>query len=58
MATWTVKIGENDVFVIDTDGDGVVMEIPNGVPVKATRAQVEDLRRKLGAALGYEETQG
>jgi hypothetical protein len=54
MASWTVKVGEHDVILIDRDGDVVVIDIPRGRAVRANRAEVEDLRRKLGAALADE----
>lgn len=53
MPRWTVSIGnEGDVVAIERTGDGfVVLDIPSHRPVPATRAEVEDLRRKLGAAI-------
>lgn len=53
MARWTVQIGQ-DQILLDKVADTVVIEI-DGRQVTATRTEVEDLRRKLGAALGYED---
>lgn len=52
MARWTVSVGDDDVIVIERSADGIlVIDIPSKRPVPVTRAQVEDLRLKLGAAI-------
>lgn len=53
MPRWTVSVGdEGDMIVIERIGDGlVVIDIPSRRPAPATRAEVEELRRKLGAAI-------
>lgn len=52
MPRWTVSIGNEDIIVIERTPDGlVVIDIPAHRPAPATRAEVEELRRKLGAAI-------
>lgn len=50
MPRWTVNIGD-DVLVIERTGETVTIDIPSGAPIRANRADVEDIRLKLGAAI-------
>lgn len=51
MARWTVSVGD-DEFVIETADDGrVSLGIPSHKRLLATRHEIEDIRRKLGAAI-------
>lgn len=53
MPRWTVNVGDEDVIVIETAADDeVFIDIPSRRPVRADRRTVEDLRLKLGAAIG------
>lgn len=55
MPRWTVSVGDEDTIVIERTADGrVEIDIPTHRPTRATRAEVEDLRRKLGAAIADE----
>lgn len=55
MPRWTVVVGENDIIALERTDDGlVVIDIPKS-PVVADRSAVEDLRRKLGAAIADDE---
>lgn len=57
MPRWTVAVGETEVIVVERTDDGlVVIDIPSRLPVVADRVAVEDLRRKLGAAIVDGET--
>lgn len=52
MARWTVSAGDEDIIVVERTADGtVVVDIPSKRPIPVDRAQVEDLRLKLGAAI-------
>lgn len=52
VARWTVSVGDEDIIVVERSADGtVVIDIPSKRPVPVDRAQVEDLRLKLGAAI-------
>lgn len=53
MPRWTVSIGD-DVFVIERTDGHVVLDIPSKQPLVADRAQVEELRLRLGAAIADE----
>lgn len=55
MARWTVNVGENDVIAVERTPAGLVaISIPSRREVVATREEIEDLRRKLGAAIADE----
>jgi hypothetical protein len=52
MARWTVSAGDEDIIVVERTADDVwVIDLPARRPAVVTRAQVEDLRLKLGAAI-------
>lgn len=58
MARWTVSVGDEDIIVVERTAAGdVAIDIPSHRPVIADRQSVEDLRLKLGAALGIESDQ-
>jgi hypothetical protein len=56
MPRWTVSNGDDgDIFTIERDSDGhVVIDIPSHKQLRVDRRFVEDLRRKLGAAIADE----
>jgi hypothetical protein len=56
MPRWTVRIGQSDdAIVIERSDAGLVgIDIPSRERLLADRAAVEDLRRKLGAAIADE----
>lgn len=55
MARWTVNVGDNEIIALERTDDGhVIIDIPSGGPLVASRPEVEDLRRKLGAAIADE----
>lgn len=56
MARWTVIVGGDEIVIERTPGGLVAISIPARREVTATREQVEDLRRKLGAAIAKPET--
>lgn len=52
MPRWTVSVGNEDVIAIERTPAGLVaVSIPTRREVIATRDEIEDLRRKLGAAI-------
>jgi hypothetical protein len=52
---WVVDLGGGDTFAIERTAAGLVaISIPSRREVIADRAAVEDLRRKLGAAIAVE----
>lgn len=54
MPRWTLNTSE-DVFVIERTADGTLtIDIVTRRPARVTRAEIEDLRRKLGAAIADE----
>jgi hypothetical protein len=54
MARWTVTVGDDDIVIERTPTGLVAISIPARREVIADRAAVEDLRRKLGAAIADE----
>lgn len=55
MPRWTVTISSDDSIVIERTAAGLVaISIPTRREVLADRTAVEDLRRKLGAAIADE----
>lgn len=57
MPRWIVSTGENDddIIVIERIGADVTIDIPSHRPLRANRTAVEDIRRKLGAAIADEQ---
>lgn len=57
MPRWTVSTGVNDddIIVIERTGADVTIDIPSRKTLRTNRAAVEDLRRKLGAAIADED---
>lgn len=51
MARWTVSRGDAIVEIEVTD-DKITIDVPSGVPFTADIATVEEIRSKLGAAIG------
>jgi hypothetical protein len=52
MTRWTVSVGD-DAIVIETDDKGqVIVDIPARKPLLLDRRKVEEIRLKLGAAIG------
>lgn len=60
MPRWTVRIGgdDNAVVIEKSDAGHVDIEIPSREKLHADRAAVEDLRRKLGAAIAHDDNGG
>lgn len=60
MPRWTVKIGDiDDAVVIEKSKSGHVdIDIPSRQKLRADRAAIEDLRRKLGAAIADDDNGG
>lgn len=54
MARWTVTAGGDDIVIETTPAGLVAISIPARREVIADRAAIEDLRRKLGAAIADE----
>jgi hypothetical protein len=55
MPRWTVSVGSDEVVTIERTPAGLVaISIPSRREVIATRDEIEDLRRKLGAAIADE----
>lgn len=58
MARWTVNVGNSDIIVVERTPAGLVsISIPTRREVIATRDEVEDFRRKLGAAIAEDGDQ-
>jgi hypothetical protein len=51
MPRWTVSVGSDEITIERTPTGLVAVSIPCRREVIATREEVEDLRRKLGAAI-------
>lgn len=51
MATWTIR-RDDALVVIDVAGDQITVNVPSGVPFTADVETAEEIRLKLGAAIG------
>lgn len=51
MARWTVVRGEQRL-TIDVIGDRISLDIPTGGPLDADTEAAQEVRAKLGAAIG------
>ncbi len=51
MARWTVVQGEQE-FTIDVTGDRISLDIPTGGPFNVDIEGAQEIRIKLGAAIG------
>lgn len=58
MTRWTVKVGDDELVIERQDDGRVHIDIPSGGPLLASRAEVEAIRLRLGAALGHDEPPG
>jgi hypothetical protein len=57
MPRWVVNVGNDEIIAVERTPAGLVaISIPSRREVIATRAEVEDLRRKLGAAIADDES--
>lgn len=51
MPRWTVGRGDSQL-ILDVTGDQISLDVPSGLPFVADVETAQDLRMKLGAAIG------